>query len=107
MTTPAQAIVRTIAEHGFAVQAVFQGPDTPAFAYTIGLSLAGMPELVVPGLPPQVSHGILTGAARSMIEGAIPSDFEATERHDGVAGVLREMPVSLRLLPDTPPQHDE
>lgn len=46
---------RIIAEHGWMVQGVFPTETSPgfSFAYTAGLSVAGLPELVVVGLPLQ------------------------------------------------------
>lgn len=46
-------LARTIGTHGWAVQAVLaDGPDDPAYAYTIGMhSFGEHPELLVSGLP--------------------------------------------------------
>lgn len=38
-------------------------PDVAAFAYTVGLSARGHPELLATGLPPQAGHGLLNELA--------------------------------------------
>lgn len=55
-----------IAEHGWTVIAVEPcGNDTgPSFAYTAGLTAAGLPEIVIGGLPPELTYGICNDAAR-------------------------------------------
>ncbi|MGW0162715.1 DUF4262 domain-containing protein [Mycobacterium sp. NPDC003323] len=57
-------VLRHIAvKNGWAVQYV---EDQPPFAYTIGLSDAGLPELLVTGLPPERSMLLLNAAAHYM-----------------------------------------
>lgn len=60
---PAQAgLLSKIDAFGWTVIAVFAAEDEPAsppFAYTIGLSRLGGPELLITGLPGRVSAGIL------------------------------------------------
>ncbi len=55
-----------IAEHGWMVQGVFPTETSPGapFAYTIGLTAAGLPELVIAGLPAETAGAILNTAAR-------------------------------------------
>ena len=40
-----------VAEQGWAIQGVERGRIHPPWAYTVGLTLAGLPELVVTGMP--------------------------------------------------------
>lgn len=55
-----------IAEHGWMVQGVFPTVDEPGpgFAYTVGLTANGRPELVVSGLGYEQGGAILNAAAR-------------------------------------------
>lgn len=56
---------KRIAKHGWVVQGVFPTRDTdpPPFAYTIGLTIAGLPELIVSGLAPNQAEQVITVAA--------------------------------------------
>ena len=72
-------IHEAIAEHGWAVEMIPAGdsPEEPEFAYTIGLHRSfGHPELLLVGLPPEVSHEILNlcgdrvSAGESFVDGA-------------------------------------
>jgi hypothetical protein len=58
---------QVIAKHGWMVQGVFPTEAVPGvpFAYTIGLSAAGLPELVIAGLPAENAAVILNAAART------------------------------------------
>jgi hypothetical protein len=58
-------LAQVIRAHRWSVQYVGAGdePDEPAFGYTIGLYGLGHPELVVVGLGPENTHGILDRAA--------------------------------------------
>ena len=61
-----RACLDVIAAHGWMVQGVLPrvgDPDVP-FAYTVGLTVAGLPELVVSGMPVGLAHEILNVAAR-------------------------------------------
>jgi len=53
----------TIREHGWAIQAVYAEPDQwrPPFAYTVGLTRFGHPELVVFGLHQSEAAAVLNG----------------------------------------------
>ncbi len=64
-------LTQTIRAHRWAVQYVGEGegPDEPAFAYTVGLYGLGHPELVVVGLGPDSAHGILGRAAGMVGDG--------------------------------------
>lgn len=59
-----------VAEFGWSVQAVFGDPSTgtPSFAYTIGLSHRGVPDILVLGLPAEAALPILNEIARQLIE---------------------------------------
>lgn len=56
----------TIAEHGWMIQGVFPTEADPGveFAYTVGLTVAGLPELVISGLPLELAGTLLNDAAR-------------------------------------------
>jgi len=64
-------LTQTIRAHRWAVQYVGAGdePDEPAFGYTIGLFGLGHPELVVVGLGPGATHGVLDQAADLVLAG--------------------------------------
>lgn len=68
------AVVRKmIDQQGFMVQAVFpkDAEQGPAFAYTVGLTAKGLPELLVAGVPHEVAAQILTEAVPPLVEGLI------------------------------------
>ncbi len=56
----------TINEHGWMLQAVFGTDDDPCapFVYTVGLTVAGLPELIIAGLPDQTAGWLLNTAAK-------------------------------------------
>lgn len=57
-----------IAAHGFVVQGVFPPVGSvhpePPFAYTIGMTPAGLPELAISGLPAREAHVVLSLAVK-------------------------------------------
>ena len=58
-----------IAEHGVMVQWVGAGSDgSVPFAYTVGLSVADHPELVIFGLSPEISQGVLNQMAIPVVK---------------------------------------
>jgi hypothetical protein len=59
-----------IAEHGWMIQGVFATETSPGppFAYTVGLTAAGLPELIITGLPHDLAPAILNNAAQSHLE---------------------------------------
>lgn len=59
-----------IARHGWAVQGVFGEEETreAPFAYTVGLTAKGLPELVIYGLNVGLAGNLLNTAATRMIE---------------------------------------
>lgn len=59
----------TVMKDGWAVQYV---ETEPPFAYTVGLSEAGLPELLVTGLPPERSMLLLNATADYMVHRVEP-----------------------------------
>jgi hypothetical protein len=59
-----------IAAHGWTVIGVFSTPEDPgpSFAYTVGLSGKGLPELAIYGLHAQIAHSVLNEVARRMVD---------------------------------------
>ncbi|SCF42720.1 protein of unknown function (DUF4262) [Micromonospora matsumotoense] len=45
-------------------------PDTTPFAYTVGLTAHGYPELITAGLPPEIAHSLLNDLARRVYDRA-------------------------------------
>lgn len=58
-----EVVIPVIARNGWAVQAVQGGARSAPFAYTIGLTELGLPELVVTGLAAYRSAPVLNGMA--------------------------------------------
>lgn len=70
-------VLPIIREYGWMVQAVFGTEDDPGpdFAYTIGLTGAGLPELVITGFPHEMAAEILNAYARRHVRDEIrPGD---------------------------------
>ena len=63
---------------------VFSTPEDPgpSFAYTVGLSGKGLPELAIYGLHAQIAHSLLNEVARRMVESG--SALQNGERIEGV-----------------------
>lgn len=53
-----------IKQYGWTVQGVFDAEGGPFFSYTVGLTEAGLPELIVSGLGPQQGIVVLNNAAK-------------------------------------------
>jgi hypothetical protein len=95
-----QRVARLIAEHGWMVQGVFpvegDGPEVVPFGYTIGLTQAGLPELMISGwLGPEATQRLLNEAARRHLS----REFEPGSLVSGVAAegvVLRVRWASAR-----------
>ncbi|WP_067665649.1 DUF4262 domain-containing protein [Nocardia miyunensis] len=51
-----------LADHGWLIQGIDAGPESPAWAYTVGLTRRHRPELVITGLPYPRAADILTEA---------------------------------------------
>ena len=79
-----------IDEHGHMVQSVFADARTPDFAYTIGLSTRGLPELVVIGLPSETATHALNQIAQRLAKDSIPDHQDITE--------IANMPLRLRTV---------
>ncbi|MBB4688643.1 DUF4262 domain-containing protein [Amycolatopsis jiangsuensis] len=56
-------VLDRIREYGWCVQGVLGTGVRPPWAYTLGLTAHGLPELVVTGLPPHPSAVLLSAAA--------------------------------------------
>lgn len=70
--------------HGWAVQAVQRDRIHPPWAYTIGLTPAGCPELVVTGLPPARATRLLNAVASHVLHAdAAPGPGEQFVLEDG------------------------
>ncbi|MEV0269785.1 DUF4262 domain-containing protein [Hamadaea sp. NPDC050747] len=69
---------QVIAEHGWAIQMVHGDLQDPPFSYTVGLTEAGLPELIILGLPTNVAGQILNKLARQSLE----SELDVDARYD-------------------------
>ncbi|WP_033293891.1 DUF4262 domain-containing protein [Amycolatopsis jejuensis] len=56
-------VLERIEEYGWCVQGVLGTDFRPPWAYTVGLTAEGLPELVITGLPPHLAAGALNAAA--------------------------------------------
>lgn len=72
-----------IAEHGWMIQGVFDTDGGPGFAYTVGLTPAGLPELVMSGLDHNTMATLLNGAAKR----ALANELKAGGLLVGIASV--------------------
>ncbi len=61
-----QSLRETIDDHGWAVQYVES--DSRPFAYTVGLTKRGMPELVITGMKPNTSARLLNSIAHMIVD---------------------------------------
>ncbi|MCW2602904.1 MAG: hypothetical protein JWN61_1039 [Pseudonocardiales bacterium] len=62
-------LLAMIEEHGWAVQSVFGRRDQDSFAYTVGLSTLGFPELAIFAAPMQLGAALLNQVADRMVGG--------------------------------------
>ncbi|QNJ90018.1 DUF4262 domain-containing protein (plasmid) [Mycolicibacterium fluoranthenivorans] len=88
-----------VAEHGWTVIGVFPTPDRrgPNFAYTVGLSARGLPELAIYGLHTQIAHSLLNEVARRMVESGV-----ALQTGDRIERVLvDDVPLVTVAMTDT------
>jgi hypothetical protein len=77
-------------------------PGTP-FAYTVGLTAHGQPELVIAGLDPLIAQALLNDLAARVVEHDTQL-AHGQRRHDLIAGydaVLIDGPVTDDLYPGT------
>lgn len=65
-----------IDRYGWAVQYVERDRDHPPFAYTVGLTLIGRPELVMTGMPARRVHPLLNDRAATLRRDGPPSPGE-------------------------------
>jgi Domain of unknown function (DUF4262) len=65
-----------IVQHGWAVQGVERDRIRPPWAYTVGLTSRGRPELVVTGLPLERAALLLNDVAAHVMHAAAPSPGE-------------------------------
>jgi hypothetical protein len=72
-----------IAEHGWAVQGVERDRIHPPWAYTVGLTEHGEPELVVTGLPLRRAAVLLSDVAGHVMHAAAPRPGEQIALRDG------------------------
>ena len=56
-----------VEEHGVCVQYVGSNGESPAFGYTVGLSLADHPEFLIEGLPLELTHALLNDMGFSVL----------------------------------------
>jgi Domain of unknown function (DUF4262) len=78
----------TIDEYGLAIQAVGGGPDTPGFAYTVGLFPTLGFEVLTIAMPVEYAHSILNQLAVMLKEQPIENGVDINE--------LATMPLRLR-----------
>lgn len=86
-----------VARKGWAVMTIAPTAADPepriAFAYTVGLSLKGLPELFMSGLPLDVMHPCLNSAAEAAIaEGAILDGMTSDRVFGGSPAMFRSLP---------------
>jgi Domain of unknown function (DUF4262) len=72
-----------IGQHGWAVQAVARDRIRPPWAYTVGLTAHGRPELVVTGLPASRAGSLLNDVAAHLLHAAAPRPGEQIPLHGG------------------------
>jgi hypothetical protein len=65
-----------VARYGWAVQGVERSGSRPPWAYTVGLTPAGRPELVVTGLPLGRATRLLNAVAAHALHAAMPMPGE-------------------------------
>lgn len=75
-----EVLRRMARRNGWAVQYV---ETDPPFAYTIGLADAGLPELLITGLPPERSMCLLNATAHYMVHEVEPVPGDTMSFGDG------------------------
>ena len=60
-----------VAQYGWAVQAVSRDGLHPPWAYTVGLTAAGLPELVVSGMPVRRAQDLLNDVASHVVHSGV------------------------------------
>jgi len=69
--------------HGWAVQGVQRSRTRPPWAYTVGLTLHGRPELVVTGMPVTRAARLLNDVAAHIMHATAPRPGERVPLRDG------------------------
>ncbi|HWD03988.1 MAG TPA: DUF4262 domain-containing protein [Amycolatopsis sp.] len=69
-------ILARIDEHGWCVQGVLGTDFRPPWAYTVGLTARGLPELLVVGLAPNLASALLTALAEHALSEGPPRPGE-------------------------------
>ncbi|MGW4486394.1 DUF4262 domain-containing protein [Amycolatopsis sp. NPDC004368] len=87
-------IIDRIEEFGWCVQGVLGTGSRPPWAYTVGLTAHGLPELVVTGLPPHPAVLVLSALA--------DRSFASGPPHPGEVFSLRGLP-SIEVVALTSP----
>jgi len=94
-----------IDRYGWAVTAVFPTDDNPVapFAYTIGLTAHGYPELIIAGLDAGISQTLLNDLAKRVFDGAerFTSGQRISDLLVGYEAVIVEGPATEALHPGT------
>lgn len=74
-------LARHIREHGVVIQFVFATEEHPGptFAYTIGMTDIGAPELIVFGFPQELAGGLMNHLFNEMRTCNMPRDLEKIE----------------------------
>lgn len=68
---------------------------TPGYAYTIGLTERGLPEIVAFGLGPEV-HAILNDLSQRLMDGKVlPRNERISDVFKGLDAVLQDVPKSM------------
>jgi Domain of unknown function (DUF4262) len=80
-----------IDRHGWAVQGVQRDKIHPPWAYTVGLTLAGLPELVVTGMPLTAATGLLNDVAHHVLHSTALRPGEQIPLTDGPLIEIVEM----------------
>jgi Domain of unknown function (DUF4262) len=91
--TKADALARMawrVYEYGWAVQGVERERDRPPWAYTVGLTLHDLPELLITGLPLRRSAELLNGMAAHLLH---DRDARSVYPDDRSAGCAHEAPT--------------
>lgn len=82
-----------IREHGWAVQSVLPGPDTPSFSYTLGLTETfGHAELIMCRFDPTLMHRLLNDVGELIRAGERFGDWDKSDK------VISGYPVVFREL---------
>lgn len=75
-------IIQDVALLGWSGIAVIESEETRSFAYTVGLSGKGTPDLVVVGLPPETAHALIHEIL------ALDQPLEAGREYPGLGGEI-------------------